>query len=136
MVSCEPPEWLGRMILCDELRHLGLPFVPEAMWRRPNDGWLTFTDTLDAVSMSSAIVWAIRRRGIPCGDELRSAVWRCTVAGLGLLPREAWPTNRQHVADVADEPEASVAELPQADKAVADEPLVIRRQGAGRRHAK
>jgi len=44
---------------------------------------------------------------------------------------------RQHVADVADEPQAPVAdEQPQADEAVADEPLVIRRHGEGRRHAK
>ncbi len=62
-------------------------------------------------------------------------------------------SNRQHVADVADEPETPVAdepetpvadepqapvadEQPQADEAVADEPLVIRRHGEGRRHAK
>ena len=64
MIDAEPPAWLGRMILHDELRGLGLPWVPEAMWQRPRDQWLTLDDTFTAVALSSSLVWAIRRRGI------------------------------------------------------------------------
>ena len=51
---------------------------------------------------------------------------------------EAALAKRQHVDDVAGEPELQVADAPpQADKATADEPLVIRRQGrGGKPHAK
>lgn len=99
MLANRAPKWLGRMILHDELRALGLPFVPEAVAYKPADGWLTYTDTLQAVSVSAAIVHRMRQR-IPVGNELRDAAWRCTVAGLGRLPRNQWPTNRQHVADL------------------------------------
>ena len=128
------PKWLGRMILHDELRGMGLPWVPEAVAYRPSDGWLTLNDTLEAVAVSSAVVARMRRR-IPVGVELRAAAWRCTVAGLGRLRREARPLKRQHVADVADEPEASVAdEQPQADKATAEKsPPRVSIQWEGRR---
>ncbi len=51
---------------------------------------------------------------------------------------EATLAKRQRAADVAGEPELPVADAPpQADKATADEPLVIRRQGrGGKPHAK
>jgi hypothetical protein len=127
MSGDDVPEWLGRNVVCDELRGLGLPWVPEAWWRRPADAWLTLSDTLEAVAVSSALVAAIRRRGIPCGDELRDAAWRCTVAGLGRLPRDRWPTRRP--ADEHDE-------LPAPRPEPADEPLVIRRREGGRPHAK
>jgi len=130
MIDAEPPAWLGRMILHDELRGLGLPWVPEAMWQRPRDQWLTLDDTFTAVALSSSLVWAIRRRGIPCGDELRDAAWRCTVAGLGRLPRDRWPTRRP--ADEPDEPDEQPAPRPEP----ADEPLVIRRRDGRRPHAK
>lgn len=111
MRSACAPKWLGRMILHDELRYLGLPFVPEAVAYRPADGWLTQADTLQAVAVSSAVVARMRRR-IPVGDELRSAVWRCTVAGLGQLRRDRCPQHRVEQRSVA-------------------EPLVIRRRGEG-----
>jgi hypothetical protein len=98
------PKWLGRMILCDELRALGLPWSPEAVEYRPDDRWLTYGDTLQAVDVSAAIVARMRRR-IPVGDDLRAAAWRCTVAGLQRLPREAWPTDRQHAGDSGKQPD-------------------------------
>lgn len=117
MRSACAPKWLGRMILHDELRYLGLPFVPEAVAYRPADGWLTQADTLQAVAVSSAVVARMRRR-IPVGDELRAAVWRCTVAGLGRLRRDRWPHR-------PDEQRRDA------------EPLLIRRRGeGGRPHAK
>lgn len=125
------PRWLGRMILHDELKGIGLPFVPEAVIFKPADGWLTFHDTLHAVAVSSRIVERMRRR-IPVGDELRAAAWRCTVAGLGRLPRERWP-NRQRVADVARAPGEQSFD---AEQERADEPLTIRRGRGGRPHAK
>jgi hypothetical protein len=148
MIGDEPPAWLGRVILHDELRGLGLPWCPDACWRRPPDAWLTMSDTLEAVALSVALVRAIRRRGIPCGDELRDAAWRCTVAGLGRLPRDRWPTRRQ--ADDHDEPDDPGApcvpddpndpdepgEQPAGRPEPADEPLVIRRREGGRPHAK
>jgi hypothetical protein len=114
------------MILHDELRDLGLPWVPEAVAFRPAEGWLTLTDTLQAVAVSSAIVQRMRRR-IPVGDELRVAAWRCTVAGLRRLPREAWPTRRPDVAVDAAKPQ-DAEPTPQADT------LVIRRRGEGGQH--
>lgn len=116
------PKWLARMILHDELRAVGLPFVAEAVAYKPADGWLTYRDTLQAVAVSSAIVNRMRQR-IPVGDELRSAAWRCTVAGLGRLPREAWPTSRRD----ADE---QTAQRVQADEPQTS-PLMIRRRGEG-----
>lgn len=95
------PRWLGRMILHDELRAIGLPFVAEAVACRPADRWLTYRDTLQAVAVSAAIVDRMRQR-IPVGDDLRDAAWRCTVAALGRLPRESWPTSRQRFGDVAE----------------------------------
>lgn len=122
------PEWLGRAVLCDELRGLGLPWVPEATWRRPSESFITtFEERLEAVDVSSALVSAMRRRGIPVGDELRAAAWRCTIAGLGRLPRDEWPTRRR---DVEERPRPQAA--PEADEP-ADDPLVIRRRGDGRR---
>lgn len=122
------PRWLGRMILHDELRGLGLPWVPEAVAFKPAEGWLTFTDTLQAVAVSSAIVQRMRER-IPVGDELRDAAWRCTVAGLRRLPREAWPTRRPDVAGV-DAQREQAEPAPQADTLV-----IHRRGGRGQHHA-
>lgn len=116
------PKWLGRIVLCDELRALGLPWSPEAVEYRPDDRWLTYGDTLQAVDVSSVIVARMRRR-IPVGDDLRAAAWRCTVAGLQRLPREAWPANGQ--PDVVDERHDEQG----------SEPVVIRRRG-GPFHAK
>lgn len=116
------PRWLGRMILHDELRAIGLPFVAEAVAYKPADGWLTYGDTLQAVAVSSAIVHRMRQR-IPVGDELRAAAWRCTVAGLGRLPREAWPTSRRDAGEQA-------APRLQADEPQVN-PLMIRRRGEG-----
>ncbi len=111
------PKWLGRMILSDELRGIGLPFVPEAVAFKPADSWLTIGDTLQAVAVSSAVVARMRRR-IPVGDELRAAAWRCTVAGLGRLRRDRSPRRPDEHRRVA-------------------EPLVIRRRGeGGQPHAK
>ena len=116
------PRWLGRMILHDELRAIGLPFVAEAVAYKPADSWLTFGDTLQAVAVSTAIVHRMRQR-IPVGDDLRDAAWRCTVAGLGRLPREAWPTSRRD----ADEQAAPVVEADEPQTS----PLMIRRRGEG-----
>jgi len=104
MLVKHAPNWLGRMILCDELRALGLPWSPEAVEYRPDDRWLTYGDTLQAVDVSSSIVARMRRR-IPVSDDLRAAAWRCTVAGLQRLPREAWPANRQRAADSNEQPD-------------------------------
>lgn len=117
------PRWLGRMILHDELRAIGLPFVAEAVAYKPADRWLTYRDTLQAVAVSSAIVHRMRQR-IPVGDDLRNAAWRCTVAALGRLPREAWPTSR------CDAGEQAAPRL-QADEQRPAQPLMIRRRGEG-----
>jgi len=122
------PEWLGRNVLCDELRAHGLPWCPEALWRRPADRWLTNRDTHEALAVSSALVSAIRRRGIPCGDELRDQAWRLTVAGLARLPRDRWPTRQP-----ADEPDEQASPRHEPDPVADDQPLVIRRREGGRR---
>lgn len=109
MRANQAPKWLGRMILCDELRGLGLPWCPEAVAFRPADQWLTFPDTLQAVAVSSRLVERMRRR-IPVGAELRDAAWRCTVAALARLPREAWPANRQRAAELGNTPSADIAD--------------------------
>ena len=98
------PNWLGRRILCDELRALGLPWSPEAVEYRIDDQWLTYGETLHAVDVSLTLVERIRHR-IPVGEKLRAAAWRCTVAGLRRLPRAAWPVNRQHDADFDEQPD-------------------------------
>lgn len=127
------PRWLGRMILHDELRGIGLPFVPEAVVFRPADFWLTYGDRLEAVAVTTAIVQGMQRRGIAVGDELRSAAWQCTVAGLRRLPREKWPWNRQRVAVSPRRP----AEQEHAAEQLDAEPLVIRRRcDGGQTHAK
>lgn len=125
------PRWLGRMILHDELRGIGLPFVPEAVAFKPADYWLTYGDRLKAVAVTAALVRGMQRRGIAVGDELRSAAWRCTVAGLRRLPRERWPWNRQHVAVLHDRPAEQRPAFEQRDA----EPVVIRRRGEGGQHA-
>lgn len=133
------PEWLGRAVLCDELRRLGLPWVPEALWRRPADRWLTMADTLEAVALTITLVRAMRRRGIACDHEMRAAALRCVVAGLGRLPRERWPTRQRPAPaaddhrrdDPADEPALEQADEPHHDPL----PLVIRRRGEGGPHA-
>lgn len=131
MRSKTAPRWLGRIILHDELRDIGLPFVPEAVAYRPTDRWLTYTDTLHAIAVSSTLVARMQRR-IPVGDELRDAAWRCTVAGLGRLPRDRWPF-RQHVAVSARRPAAQEHVAEQRDA----EPVVVRRRGeGGQAHAK
>jgi hypothetical protein len=140
MSGDEAPAWLGRAILCDELRAAGLPWVPEAWGRRPADVWLTLDDRHEAVKVAGAITAAIRRRGVPCGHELRDAAWRLVVAGLGRLPRDRWPTIRMP-GDFYDEP-APEADDPDPDhdpdpEPVGEpEPLVIRRREGGRPHAK
>lgn len=138
MTGDNVPGWLGRNVLCDELRGLGLPWVPEAWWRRPADHWLTAPDTLEAIAVSSALVRAIRRRGIPCDHELRDAAWRLVVAGLGRLPRDRWPTRRP-ADEPALEPQAPEAEPerdPDPGPAGEAEPLVIRRRGKGGQHGR
>jgi hypothetical protein len=129
MMGDDLPGWAARAVLCEELRGLGLPWVPEAT-RRRSDGWLTLADTHEAIAVSSALVAAIRRRGIPCGDELRDQAWRLTVAGLARLPRDRWPTRRP-AYERDDQPAPRHEPEPVAD----DEPLVIRRRDGGR-HAK
>lgn len=137
------PAWLGRNVLCDELRRLGLPWVPEAACRRPADRWLTMPDTLEAVALTIMLVRSMQRRGIACDLELRTAAQRCVVAGLARLPRDRWPTRQRPApdadADAADQRRDDHADEPaleQADEPVHDPvPLVIRRRGEGGHNA-
>jgi hypothetical protein len=124
------PPWLRRAIVADELRALGLPFVADAWWRRPNDT-LTLRERHEAITTSSAVIDKVRRRIGPVPEALRAAVWRCVVAGLAVLPRDRWPTRRP--ADTGDELPA--LEQRRDEREHDDEPLVIRRRGEGGRHA-
>lgn len=142
MSGDKAPRWLGRAVLCDELRAAGLPWVPEAWGRRPADRWLSLADRLEAVQVAGAIAAAIRRRGVPCGPELRDEAWRLVVAGLGRLPRDRWPTIRMpgdfydEPAPQADEPDHDhdQAADPEPEPAGDPEPLMIRERG--RRHGR
>jgi len=125
------PPWLRRTILCDELRALGLPWVPDAWWRQPPDAWLTYDERLEAITVSIAVIDGIRRRIGPVPRGLRDAAWRCIVAGLAVLPRDRWPTRRP--SDSNDKLPA--CEDRRHEREPDDQPLVIRRRGDGGRHA-
>lgn len=133
------PGWLKRNLAREELRRLGLPWVPEALWRRPADRWLTMADTLEAVALTITLVRSMQRRGIACDLELRTAAQRCVVAGLARLPRDRWPTRQRPAPDADDHRRDDHADEPaveQADEPVHDPvPLVIRRRGGGGPHA-
>ena len=93
----EFPDWAGRMLLAESLRAVGLPWVPSAMWRRPDENWMTLTERLAAVNVAGRVIAEARgllppgvSGGATLDRQLRDAAWRCTVAGLALLDAEGW----------------------------------------------
>ena len=126
MQEKHPPGWLGRMILRDAVSAVGLPFVAEAAWRSPASAWMGFDDRLEAVAVVGEVVATMRRR-IAVSERLQDAAWRCVVAGLGELRRQAWPPG-----DPGDDPGASKADGDGPKGPRLDVPLVIRRRGEGR----
>jgi hypothetical protein len=93
------PDWADRELLAEAVQANGLPWVPGAVWRRPDERWLALGDRLLAIALAARVVATARRLlppGVAVDRDFRDAAWRCTVAGLALLGADA----RLRLADV------------------------------------
>ena len=135
-----PPEWLQREYLRETIEENGLPFVAEAVWRRPLWAYIEKADADAAIALNSELLSHLRCK-LAVSRDLRDALWRCVQAGFVQRRRsqKARPEtavavmNPARVQDLRSDARRPDAEARQCEPRP-DAPLVIRRRGEEGRH--
>lgn len=137
-----PPEWLQREYVRETIEENGLPFVAEAVWRRPLWAHLEKEDADAAIALNSELLSHLRCK-LAVSRDLRDALWRCVQAGFvhrrrlqKARPETSVPVlNPARVQDLRSDARRPDADARQCEPRP-DMPLVIRRMGEeGRPHA-